>query len=276
MCFTHFFDDSSIIEEVDSFYSSQRLCGWGREKTLEQIRIAFDSELCDEDERPLVIIATALALCRKNELTEQTRRDALQAIDELKNKEVHSERITQHGSFEKLVAYLSEERIGPEARYSCLKRYNPGWEIGDTFIHELSQPAAERAGLAGCFVVFRKVGEYLDHKQRNIQLVYVTICRCEAIPKTDTELRSLGFLRMMNHDNKWDYLGQLSFTSKKDEQRWKLTRIGCFPNAGFPDDATEENPLVCMPFYGILNRNNDHLAYEDLVCFLYKLRGIKL
>ena len=80
---------------------------------------------------------------------------------------------------------------------------------------------------------------------------------------------------MMEHDNGWDYLGQLCFKSKKDEELWRLKKIGCYPNAGIPADATTENPLVSMPFYGVLQRNSQVLDYEDQVCHLIKFRGIK-
>ena len=107
-----------------------------------------------------------------------------------------------------------------------------------------------------------------------MQLVYITICRPDSIPKTERELRALGCLRMMKHDEKWDYIGQLFFRNRKDEETWRLRKIGCFPNAGAPNDSTRENPLVSMPLFGTLRRNSNHLDYEDLVCHLIRFCGI--
>ncbi len=268
-------EDSSLVDEVIDCYSFLRLHGHNREASLARICMNFEAELSDEDERPFVLIAMALALCKKKELTTQARNDALQSIELLRKESPdHSVPYTSR-DYDRLIRYLSEDQIGPEAPYRARKTYDPGWSIGDTFIHAFSQPSADQMGLLGWYVVFRKVGEYLDRKSRHMQLVYITVCSEDAIPQTDAELSSLGYLRMMEHDNGWDYLGQLCFKSKKDEEQWKLQKIGCFPNAGIPDDATTEDPLVSMPFYGVLHRNNQVLDYEDQVCHLIKFRGIK-
>ena len=267
-------EDSSLVDEIIDGYSFLRLHGHNREESLARICMNFEAELSDEDDRPFVLIAMALALCKKKELTTQARSDALQSIELLRKRT--SNHSVPHASrdYDRLIGYLAEDQIGPEAPYRARKTYDPGWSIGDTFIHAFSQPAADQMGLLGWYVVFRKVGEYLDRKSRHMQLVYITVCPADAIPQTDAELSSLGYLRMMEHDNGWDYLGQLCFKSKKDEGQWRLHKIGRFPNAGIPDDATAEDPLVSMPFYGVLHRNSQVLDYEDQVCDLIKYCGI--
>lgn len=268
-------EDNSLVDEIIDSYSSLRLHGHSREASLARICQSFEAELSDEDDRPFVLIAIALALCKKRELTPQTRNDALQAIELLRKRPSDHSVPYNTRDFDRLIGYLSADRIGPEVPYRARKAYDPGWSIGDTFIHPFSQSAAEQMGLLGWYIVFRKVGEYLDRKSRHMQLVYITVCPPDAIPQTDTELSSLGYLRMMEHDNGWDYLGQLCFKSKKDEDQWDLHKIGCFPNAGIPNDAITEDPIVSMPFYGVLHRNSQVLDYEDQVCHLIKFRGIK-
>lgn len=260
-----------IIDEVLNFYTSQRINGLSRDYSVEQIYKRYCSELNDEEDRPFVIISVALSLCLRDELTTQARNDALKALDCLRKQGKNN--ITQQ-RFDDLVQCFSEDHLGPEAVYQAKKQYDPGWIVGDTFIHAFSQSSAERNGLAGWLVVFRKVGDYLDQLSRHIQLVYVTVCPADSIPKSNEELRALGCLRMMDHDGKYDYLGQLVFKNKKDEEQWALQKIGNFPNAGYPNDASDEDPLLSMPFFGVLHRKSQTPDYEDLVCHLYKHRGI--
>ncbi len=267
MVFEHWLIDNSTINDIMDYYCFLRKRGYGREQACDQVYAQFQEEADDMDDGPMVDIAVALALCGKDELTLQARNAALQAIRELK------QRVPDH-DYDKITQFISEKHIGPEATYRTRKQYDPGWEIGDTFIHTLSQPSAERMGLVGWHVLFRKVGEYLDQDSRHGQLVYVTVCQPGRVPKTDDELKALGYLRMMEHDQKSDYLVQLFFKNRKDEEQWQLKKIGCFPNAGCPDDATEENPLVCMPFFGAHHRNSNMLAYEDQVCQMIRLHGI--
>lgn len=274
MVYRYLYENYPLVQEVIDYYISLRMHGCSRDFSLDRIYEKYHQELSDTDERHFVIIAIAMALCKKKELSPRIRNDALLAVDQLRRNALEYGAENELCIYDKLTSYLSENRIGPEATYRAKKQYDPGWKTGDTFIHAFSQPSAEEIGLSGAYVVFRKVGEYLDQKGHHVQLVYVTVCSADSIPKTDADLKVLGFLRMMEHDKKWDYLGQLFFRSKKDEEQWKLEKIGCFPNAGCPNDATIENPLVCMPFFGILHRNSDILDYEDLVCHLIKLRGI--
>ena len=267
------FNNHPLMMDVIDDYSSTRTRGYSRQQSVDSIYERFQDEWRDEDERPFLLIALALALCKKSELTQEIRSEALKAIECLKANDSFDEIKNKTFDYESLIRVLSESKIGPEAKYTKRTPYDPGWMIGDTFAHLLTQPCAVGRGLAGLCVLFRKVGEYTDRKGQNVQLVYVTVCPPDSIPKTDEELRSLGFLRMMRHDAGWDYLGQLHFRSKRDQERWGLQKIGCFPNAGEPDDATAEDPLVAMPFFGVLRSDSDTLDYEELVCRLYKSNG---
>lgn len=267
-------ENSSLLEEIMEEYYSLRMKGHSRETALAKIYERYKAESNDEDDRPFVRVAVALALCRKKELTPEARDDALQAIELLRSSASDGGVPYSSCDLDRLIRYVSEGRTGPEAAYRARKKYDPGWRVGDTFIHPFSQSAAEQMGLSGWCIVIRKVGEYQDRKSRHMQLAYFTICSAGAIPQTDADVRALGYLRMMEHDNGWDYLGQFCLKSKRDEEMWGLQKIGCFPDAGCPDDATIENPLVSMPFFGVLHRDSQLLDYEDQVCHLIRFNGI--
>ena len=274
MKFRFLYDNHPLVSDVVDYYTSQRELGYSREQALGRIRDSFQDEFRDEDDRPILMIANALALCKKGELTQEVRRDALDAIAFLKENATEDSLPEEKQDYEDLIQYLSEERIGAEAIYKKKKPYDPGWIIGDTFAHPLSQTMAERIGLPGGYILFRKVGEYVGHTNRHMQLVYITVCPADSIPSSEEELRSLGYLRMMKRDAGWDYLGQICFKSRKDQEKWGLCKIGCFPNAGHPDDATAENPVVSMPFFGDKRPGEDFLIFEDLVRLLIRFNGI--
>lgn len=264
-----FLSNYPIINEIFDDYVNLRSQGFNINDSVTRIKKDWHEELNDEDDAPFVIIGIALALCQKQELTRQAQNEALAAANTLKNRSMIS-----GSDHDMIISRLSDDRIGKDKAYRPAKRaYDPCWKIGDTFVHAFTQSRAKEMGLCGQYIVIRKVGDYLNYKRQKRELVYITVCSKDSIPKTDEELLALGYLRMMEHDDGWDYLGQLHFTSKKDEERWKLQKIGCFPNAGNPSDATVENPVVSMPFFGILHRNSDTLDYEDQVCSLMKRRG---
>ena len=61
---------------------------------------------------------------------------------------------------------------------------------------------------------------------------------------------------------------------KKDEASYELTQIDTFPDAGYPEDRTIENPLATMPLFGQQKRDSMLPDYEDAVCRIYKRNGI--
>lgn len=270
------FENHPIMMDIIDDYTTRRMLGYSRKQSVDAIYERFQDELRDEDDRPFVHIATALALCEKCELTQEIRSEALKAVEYLKSNDFYNESKNETIDYESLIQALSARKIGQEAKYRKSRQYDPGWKLGDTFAHPLTKSISAEADLAGNYILFRKVGEYTDHKNHKVQLVYVTICPADSIPKTDDDLRSLGCLRMMQHDTGWDYLGQLFFKNRKDQEKWGLQKIGCFPNAGEPDDATAENPLVSMPFFGVLKSDSDSLAYEAQVYKLFRLYGTSI
>ena len=272
----YYFDEGSFVEEIKDLYADLRLDGKTRDQAINEIYEEYADVLQNDIEEGSVIrIAIALALSRKNELTLEAREEAVNAIEILRKRSFEEEDPwIPSGYFDKFLKKLSEKHLGSEAVYRKKRTYDPGWEIGDTFIHPFTIRKAMEMGLTKWYIVIRKIGEYLDKENHHNQLVYITICPPDAIPATKEELDSLGYLRMMKHDKGWDYIGQLSFSSRKDEERWQLTKIGCFPDAGRPADAMEENPYVTMPFFGVLHKNSSEFSYEKAICLYIKQNGI--
>lgn len=262
-----------IMHDFVNAYCVYRKRGDTRDGAIAQLRTEYKQELADYDDGPVLRVGLALALCQKDELTLSILGDAQAALVELFAEQWDEKTLS---ALHELESYINDtNRLGDEAKYRVRKPYMPQWAIGDTFAHKLNHYMAKYVGIYGWSVIFRKVGEYVDGEQQHQQLVYVTLCPPEQLPHTAEELRKLGFLRMMPHDGgKWDYLAQISFKSKKDEASYELTQIGTFPDAGYPDDRTIENPFVAMPLFGKLKRNSQFLSYESAVCHIYKDNGV--
>lgn len=267
------YEFSPIIEDVGILYWGQRKSGKSRAEAIDHIKTAYREALQDEDDRVAVLIGLALALCKKKELTNEILNEVLNEISYIKDSYTPSTSCFQYlANIEKILSQSSF--LGDEAIYRRKHSYVPDWEIGDTFSHVLTHPMAQRVGVEGWTVLFCKIGEYIDDMQRSCQLVYVFLSPPEKYPTTATELQNLGFLRMMNHGDKWDYLAQLSFKSKKDEATYGLVKIGNFPAIIPPIDRTEETPMLTMPLWGLLTKNDTLPDYEEHVCILYKQNGV--
>lgn len=260
---------SPIIADVQERYIQYRRQGKTRAAATELIRADYAQELQDEDDRIGILIGLSLSLCRKKELFEPIATETLCEI----------QRLSQQGTLDKAAGkYLAkiENRLrnkvvyGDEAPYRSASVYVPPWEIGDVFSHAITYPTADALGINGWFALLYKVGEYVDEFEKHRQLVYVSICPPDKIPSCPKDLQALGFLPMMRMGDRAEYLAQIMINSKKGENDFELTKIGCFPNVPHPGDSRDENPLTAMPLFGRLRKTDLWPRYEDLICRLYR------
>lgn len=261
-----------LIDDINDQYVFFRTEGWSPEEAQGKIINAYADELNDYDESVVVLSGIALAQWDTSELEENTKQEVLLMLEK---KIAEAEKDEERRAFRAVLKNLSKEkksnkRITPSSR----KSYSLDWSIGDTFAHKLTHPNAEKAGIFGCYLLFRKIGQYNDWKGRTIQLGYVTVCSDNHLPKTTEELNALGFLRVMSHGEKWEYMVQVNIQSKRTENTLKLEWIGCFPDALTPNDEIVVEPRVTMPFYDGTDKASNCPRYEDSCCHFYKKNGI--
>lgn len=261
-----------LLGDLPADYRIYRRKGLSRAAALEQLRADYEAELADEQDGAIVRLGLALALCRRRELTESVRADALEALGEIARwEEVPASSIRNLKTKLQDPAYLGEE-----AAVRVYKPYLPDWKVGDTFSHLLAHPMAEKVGLSGYCVLFRKAGELIDWAGEHRQLVYVSLCPPGSLPSTTEALRQLGYLRMMERGGgRWDYFAQIKLKSRRDEAGYGLTFLGNFPDVGRPKGQGQENLLTAMPLFGKQHRGDDYPDYEDSICRLYRQNGIQ-
>ena len=259
-----------LCSDIRGDYRAYRVTGKNRTEAIEAIKEGYHNELDDPDDRPRVYLGLALALAQKKELTREIAAEADRAIQELLETDAASSATLTRIRTE----LLQGDYLGPEASYKKRTPYTPDWKVGDTFAHRLSHPEAKKRGLSDWFVIFRKAGEYFDIYGRPHQLVYVTLCPPDRLPRSAQELEALGYLRMLSRDHGWEYIAQIRFGSKHEEEFCELERIGCFPEFRVPDDCVQTDPLVAMPLFGQLSRSDCLPSFEKEVSLRYHWNGI--
>lgn len=261
-----------IIDDIRRQYKHYRATGKNRFEAIAAIESSYAEELQDDDDYAAVQIGIALSLCQKKELTTEIAERALCAVHRAQKSIVLDKAKGQYLS--QITQLLGDTSlIGSEATYQRRVPYVPDWQTGDLFSHTLTYPTARLLGIEGWSILFYKVGEFVEDMHHYRQLVYVSLCEPGSEPATSLQLQNLGFLRMMNHDRKWDYLAQLTFKSKKEEQSYDLVKIGNFPDVMLPSDRTEEDPLCAMPLFGYLKKGDAWPDYEDQICRIFRKYG---
>lgn len=261
-----------ILEDVQKQYVKYRKNGETRAAAIERIREDYAQELQDNDDRLAVLLGLSLSLCKKRELVAPVAAETLSEIQR-----VYQEGELDQAAYAQLAEYencfRNDAVYGKEAIYKRISKYTPAWKIGDTFSHALTYPTAEALGIKNWFILLYKVGEYVDAFGAHFQLMYVSLCPPDKIPTCPEDLQALGFLPMMQAGDRSEYLAQVSIQSKKDENAYGLTFIGCYPNLPRPDDCCDENPCTAMPLLGRLRQADPWPSYEDQICRLYKKYG---
>lgn len=265
------YSDSSlflIASDVQDLYTRYRTRGKNRTDTIQQILNDYSEELNDIEDCAGVFIGLSFSLCKKKELTEEIYTRTIQSIGKLMESVAQTDVILNF--LNEVSEHISEPSMkGSEAAYKKRTAYVPKWQKGDVFEHVLTHPAAKSLGIDNWTILFYKVGEYTDQAQ-TIQLMYVSLCPPEKLPLTKPCFQDLGFLRIMPHAEKWDYLVQISISSAKQERMYQLTKIGNFKDILLPADRAEEDPRVAMPLFSNTSKQCPLPAYEDQICRIYR------
>lgn len=263
------FYDNPIVEEISEEYSTLRSAGVSRSDSIDELKHRYCYELNDADDGAYVRVALAIAQCMLHELTADIAEEALNALKELENAQFCEKK--QISLARELI--LEKKSYGDEKKIKLRKRFSPGWEIGDTFIHLMESNCAESCGLKGWGIIVRKVGDYIDHKNREIQLVVMSICPPELLDNIPDHINSLDFVQMMKFGKeKTDYLAQLCITKKNNEAAYEISKIGNFPVAKLPEDQYNQDLRVARPL-SCLKNSDGCIHYEEVVCMAFKNKG---
>jgi len=260
-----------IAEDVKLDYENYRKKGHSRDTAISLIRKDYSCELHDDDDRIAVLSGLVLVLCKKKELLEAVAEETRAEIQRIKQYYLSNSNIYTYIS--KIEKKMNNPDVyGNEASHTRSNNYCPNWEIGDTFAHVLTYPAAEKLGIMGWFILLCKVGEYIHPDGWTRQLMFISLCPPDNIPSTSDDFQKLGFIPVMRFGEKFEYLTQIKITSKRNERSYDLEKVGCFIDSknNLADSYKKEDLLTAMPLFGRLKRNDLHPSYEDQICLFYK------
>lgn len=230
-----------MMHEIESEYLDLRASGEGRDEAAAALQESYSAELRDSDDGPVVRLAIALVLGRRGELTPSVAEPAEEAIDVLR-----STRPELKLELEKAARLLrAPKSFGEEKPFEKKTPFYPDWDVGDTFVRKLRGAFVEESGLAGWYAVIRKIGACEDISNRIVQLVVVSVCPADAIPRDAEELRKLGNLKMKEKANgKADYFARMRIGSRRAEEAFALKKIGRFPDIPLPEDQAKNIDLL--------------------------------
>ena len=241
------------IIDVGDEYKAYRLKGENRDEACKHVIQNYEKELSDLDDAPQIWIGLAKVTGDRHELTSELYTKAEMSFNALAIAYPEMNKFI----LESKLMICALERIGNEAVYKPRKIFKPGWEVGDTFVYQMPgiQERLERVepSYKGCnwslnnkVVLVRKVQEILSKKNIWEQIVYLSVCDQDHIPKNSQELNELGYIPgMMVHSqkNKYEFKFSIAATSKRYLEAFHLTKIGCFPDIIPPRDEIEPPPL---------------------------------
>ena len=258
-----------ISSDIKQTYVAYRKNGYSRVDAIARIHEDNTCALEDNDDRIAILAGVATALCSKNELTDDYAAIVLQEIHKAYTDEDLD--APSRKFLSKIEQQLSDRNFyGDEFAYKKARHYVPDWQVGDTFAHTLIYPMANELGIGGWNILIYKIGEFVDDFEDHRQMVLVALCPPDKIPSNKEELEALGFLPMFERDNGFEYLAQIEIKSKRAENGYNLSKVGCFPGVPLPVDYCDTPPLVAYPLSGKMKRYGEMPAFEVAICRLYR------
>lgn len=230
----------------------------------------------DEEEAQVFWVSLAKAQIRRRELTSAVAEKAKPALEALSNqynlypREVQS--LSTCMSDQKY--YASEVKLRAKGSTRKRKYYQCPWKIGDVYAFELKGQEAQDLGIKGDLCLLRKIDERANYPRKNqntVPILYMTICKKNALPKNEHELEEAGFLtsnvRQRYPYTHIEYRILFIIDSPKELEPLGLVYLGNYANARIPVDEVSFEKSELMPL-------QSPRWFEKWICAYYKHGGI--
>ena len=225
-----------ILGDIKTEYAKLRQDGKSRNEAERTLMAQYHDELTTgaEDEGLLFWVGLADAQFALKELSGEVSTYGLAALEQLK---VSIPEITL-GDIEKRRERYACAPMPERTQVRSPKRYRCQWRIGDTFAYQLSGPEAEKNGIAGEYVLLRKVDES-EVDGRLFPIVTLTHWKKAALPLDEVDFQSVPILRLSSGrlgspKSTYEYRIKVLFASQKQVNELGLQYLGNFPNITIP------------------------------------------
>lgn len=185
--------DLCLITDVKDEYIKMRQNGSGRTDAVTALINSYSNELTigQDDDGLLFWIGLADGQYHFKELETEI---AEKATDALCIIETYDWDITPGDIVRRKERYkqapMPEHKVGKSRKFRCQ------WQIGDTFLYQLAGDASAEKGLAGKYVLIRKVDEQDDGEGRIVPVVTTSFLGDRPLPQTDEEFSSIPLVRL--------------------------------------------------------------------------------
>lgn len=225
MTWNEIFDIFPLAADVCKTYEHFRDTGLARDRAAGEVLAMYSEELSDPDDASQVWGGLAVAMYMSDELTDAVIKNASKGFayltsivpDEYKAAVIDAE-----------TAVCDLPHTGKKKAYLKPVRYTVPWRDGDTFCYKMSGAYPARFGLDDWNIIARKVG---ISAADDTQLVCLTLSPPDVIPKSTSELDSLGLLLSFQYDAGYNFMFKISIPSAQRLKRMKFVPIGNFADA---------------------------------------------
>ncbi len=228
-----------LIEEINKTYLDLRRDGRSRADATNILIEEYTNEIAigEEDDCVQFWIGLSDGQYQLKELTVEVAEKGMAALVQL-GKMVPN--ITVGDIERRRNRYASAPM--PERKIRIGTKFRCPWNIGDTFAYQISGTEAEKLGIAGKYMLFRKIDEREFGKGHIMPVVTVSMADNDPLSLTVTEFQSLPLLKIRNGgrcrspENKFEYRTLIVFNSLKQLAAMPFKFVGNFQGIPLPKD----------------------------------------
>lgn len=225
-----------MLGDIKSEYAKLRQNRKSRDQAVQVLMMQYQNELTigAEDDGLLFWVGLADAQYALKELSAEVAAQGLVALDQL---ETAIPEITPGDLQRRRKQYVCAP-MPERTQVRKPKKFRCQWQIGDTFAYQMSGPEAEENGIAGDYVLLRKVDE-MENVGRIVPIVTLTHWKEAQLPTNAVEFQRVPILRLCHGrlDSPaaaYEYRTEILFTSEKQVKDLQLRYLGNFADVPMP------------------------------------------
>ena len=226
-----------IVQEVRDSYLKLRRKGISRADAEHELIKDYHMELTvgKEDDGLLFWIGLADVQYFIKELSEYVAAQGLAALKEAKTLDWE----LKPGEISRREKNYSRAPMPECEKVTARRKFQCTWKNGDTFVRQVWGEKAEQVGIAGKYMLFRKVDERETEDGYVFPIVTLTLWDDAPLPANAEEFSRLPLLRLSSRrfgvpKGRYEYRTEILFKYKK--QLELLQYIGNFPDTPMPEN----------------------------------------
>lgn len=258
-----------ILGDLKNEYANLRQNGTNRNDAVQILMERYNNELTigAEDDGLLFWVGLADAQYALKELSAEVSAQGLAALEQL---ETAIPEITP-GDLQRRRKQYACAPMPERTQVRKPKKFRCQWQIGDTFAYQMTGPEADASGIAGDYVLLRKVDE-IENVGRIVPVVTLTHWKDAQLPTNAVEFQRVPILRLCHGrlDSPaaaYEYRTEILFTREKQVKDLQLRYLGNFADVPMPADEYYPRRPGC-----VLMLSPQEID-EELNFYCYKLQN---